>query len=101
MDETKIIWTAFASEELDKIFKYLMDESKSIDVAARFIEKIFDKTDQLKYLPLSGQEEPYLKDFSVRYIVVSNYKIHYKYQENTIFITDIFHTKRNPDDMKK
>ena len=100
MDDIIIIWTEFAAKELDNIFDYILNESKSFETAAKLVDIIFARTEQLRQMPLSGQEETYLKDFSVRYIVVGNYKIHYKYYDDKIIITDVFHTKRNPDNMK-
>ena len=100
MNEARIKWTAFAAKELDAIFNYIANESQSNKIASDFINSVFQRTEQLKIMPLSGQFEPYLKEHSVRYIIAGNYKIQYTYRNNTIFITDIFHTKRNPDKMK-
>ena len=100
MPAKNIKWTASASKELDNIFNYIAYESQSNKIALDFVKSIFQRTEQLELMPLSGQLEPNLKNFKVRYIVVGNYKIHYKYQNETIIITDIFHAKRNPSKMK-
>jgi len=101
LHKIKIKWTAFASKELDNISNYIAKESQSDEIALEFIKSIFQRTEQLELMPQSGQLEPHLKEFKVRYILESNYKIHYKYENNTVIITDIFHTKRNPGRMKK
>jgi plasmid stabilization system protein ParE len=100
MSEIKIKWTKSASKEIENIFNFLTNESQSNKIPLDFIKSIFQRTEQLTIMLLSGQIEPNLKDYYVRYILFSNYKILYKYQNETIIITDIFHTKRNPLQMK-
>ena len=100
MPAKKIEWTASASRELDKIYDYILKESLSVNIAKSIIMAIFQRTQQIQLMPLSGQLEPNLSKYSVRYIVEGNYKIHYKFQDEIIIITDVFHTKRNPKKMK-
>ena len=99
MQAKRIEWTASASRELDKIYDYILEESLSEKIAKNLINSIFQRTQQIELMPLSGQIEPNLSKFSVRYVVEGNYKILYKYQNEIIIITDIFHTKRNPAKM--
>jgi len=53
--------------------------------------------------PEMGQEEEYLKELGQghRYIIVAKlYKLIYLIAKPFIFITDIFDTRQNPDDMR-
>lgn len=95
-----IKWTVFASKELEDIFDFIAFESSSALIARKQIKRIFKRTEQLIEMPLSGQIEPILSQFNIRYIVEGNYKILYKIENDSIIITDIFHTKRNPQKMK-
>jgi toxin ParE1/3/4 len=103
MNSFLIHWTPFALERLDEIFEYIRHEAKSITPAQNFIQKILDRTDQLKRFPLSGAEEPLLVGTGQqsRYLVVNDYKIIYQLENKKVIITDVFHTKQNPEKIKR
>lgn len=101
-----IRWTPFALRSLDEIYNFIVQEAKSISPAEKFIDKIFNRTDQLKYFPLSGQEEVLLSQKGLNnchYLVEGNYKIIYEYlkDKKIIVILDIFNTNRNPENILK
>lgn len=56
----------------------------------------------LKVNPYKGQLESYLEhlNLSHRRIIEGNYKIIYRVDSNTIFITDIFDSRQDPSKMK-
>lgn len=99
MADIAITWTPFALRCLDEIHYYIEQES-SIAMADKFIEKIFQKTDQLRTFPHSGQEENFLQrtGLKYRYLIEGNYKVIYEYIENELLIVvvDVFHTNQNP-----
>ena len=47
----KIIWASDALEQLEDIHFYILFESKSIHIADKVIDKIFDSTEILKTRP--------------------------------------------------
>lgn len=100
-----ISWTPFAFRCLDEIHQYILDESKSKRVADNFIERIYQRTNQLKEFPESGQEEFILKENgrNARYILEGFYKIVYTNQahKNEVIIIDIFHTSQDPIKLTK
>jgi hypothetical protein len=77
-------------------------ENVSITIAYKMRDNILATAAQLKKHSHIGQIEELLKDMegSHRYIVKDNYKIIYKIQANTIYITDVFDTRQNPDKIK-
>ncbi len=99
MKEARIEWTAFALSELDSIYEYLAGEA-STDQAFQLIRDIFQRTSQLSRFPESGQEEELLKEQGSRYLVEGTYKIIYQLAGEKVIITDVFHTSRNPEEMK-
>lgn len=103
MNTFSIHWTPFALECLDEIFEYIRHEAKSITPAQKFIQKILERTDQLKRFPLSGAKEPFLvkSGQESRYLVISDYKIIYQVENKKVIITDVFHTKQNPEKIKR
>lgn len=100
-----IRWTPFALRSLDEIYNFIVQEARSTSPAEKFIGKVFNRTDQLKYFPLSGQEEVFLaqKGIKCHYLVEGNYKIIYEYMDDKklIVILDVFNTSRNPENILK
>jgi toxin ParE1/3/4 len=96
-------WTPFAVRRLDEIYGFIVDETKSSEPAEKFVDKIFNRTDQLRTFPLSGQEELFLKGRGIncRYLVEGNYKIIYEYvsDKNLVVILDVFNTNRDPQNI--
>jgi toxin ParE1/3/4 len=93
----KIIWSDFASETLQEIYKY-HKEVAGETVAKRIKENIFQSSKQLISHPASGQIEKTLEQLGEghRYLVNSNYKIVYKKIKEGILIVDIFDTRQDP-----
>lgn len=99
MGRYRIEWTPFALQCLDDIYFYILNQAKSATPADKFIRKITERTDILASHPFVGQVEPYLAaaDRERRYLVVGSYKVIYSIQADIVLITDVFHTKLNPD----
>jgi toxin ParE1/3/4 len=97
----KVLWTKSALVSLYDIYKYYK-ENVSITIACKIRDLVLSGTVQLRKHSQSGQVEELLKDLNVnhRYIVRGNYKIIYKIQTDTIYITDVFYTRQNPDKIK-
>ena len=66
-------------------------------------KSIFTSTKKLINNPLIGALEENLKDLNqeYRYLVEGNYKIIYIIINDSVFITDIFDCRQNPEKMKK
>jgi len=101
MDEVKIIWSDFS---LDRIEDVAIDlEKESLTAAQNVVTAIFNRPEQLKTQPLSGATEPYLKELDLghRFLLAYSYKIIYRMiDENTVYITDVFPTKKDPKKIK-
>lgn len=96
----KVIWSDFAIENLKDIFEYYsINANKKVAHVIR--KQILDATQQLKENPESGQRELCLESLEqvYRYLVVSNYKIIYRFDDNQIFINDVFDTRQDPNKM--
>lgn len=96
----KIFWTEIAIVELKSIYKYYKVHA-SIEIAKRIQQSILNRTLQLTTHPDSGQVEPNLEDLKQdhRYLVEGHVKIIYRIINSSIFITDIFDTRQDPDKM--
>lgn len=99
---SQIVWTNFAISELKNIYLYYRMVAGE-KVADKIRKSVFDATRRLIKDPLIGVIEENLQDLKQghRYLVEGNYKIIYKVIQNTIYITDIFDCRQNPQRMKK
>lgn len=99
MKKRKIVWTHFAAKCLNEIHEYISEETKSEVIANKHCIKLLDSVEYLSLQPNAGTIEPLLKKLNQnsRFIVEGNYKIIYQYDDENIFITDVFHTKQNPN----
>lgn len=63
---------------------------------------ILDKADTLLLDPLKGQKESYLESTGLEYrrLIEGHYKIIYRVIEETIYITDIFDSRQDPEKLK-
>ncbi|WP_326981751.1 hypothetical protein VUJ46_16155 [Chryseobacterium sp. MYb264] len=70
----KVIWSEFSEKQIDDIFNYYKQSSKSYRVALKIITKILLAPDQLIHNPKIGQREFLLENREVEYhyIVESN-----------------------------
>ena len=98
MKKNKIFWTPFALKALGEIVDYIEKESKSKNIAEKYLHKLICRVDQLEDFSESGVIEPLLEylNLNSRFLIEGNYKIIYQYQNHQIIITDVFHVKQNP-----
>ncbi len=95
----KIIWSKFSEQQIDDIFNYYKQKSKSHNVALKIIKKILLAPNVLIKNPKICQIELLLENSIVEYhyLVESNYKIIYSIdiENKTIRIADVFDTRQN------
>ncbi len=93
----KIIWTDFAIQNLKDIFDYYSKNANK-KIAHKIRKQILASTKQLIQNPESGQTELNLEKLiqKYRYLVVGNYKVIYKFEQDEIRIVDIFDARQNP-----
>ena len=97
-----IIWDDEAKRSLRNIYNYIKNQ-ESPDVAGKVIKEIADQAKLLNDFPNKFEQELRLKGESgnFRYKVVWSYKIIYEVTPEMIHILDIFHTSRDPSNIKK
>jgi plasmid stabilization system protein ParE len=98
----KIIWDNEAKKSLQNIYNYIKGR-ESIEAAKKVRNKIFTQAKSLQDFPEKFEREHHLEDEvgNFRYKVIWSYKIIYEVTEESIFILDIFHTSRDPSEIKK
>lgn len=78
-----IIWSEFSEQQVDNIFDFYHQKSKSYDVALNIVTEILLAPDILIENPKIGQKEITLDNRKIEYyyLVESNYKIIYSIDE--------------------
>ena len=96
--EKEIVWTETAQNQLEDIYFYLLDVSKSDSISEKIVETIYLSVSILK----SNSEIYQLDEMKVnnnenyRAFEIYNYRISYKVDNDYIYILRIRHTSRNP-----
>lgn len=95
---TKIIWSSDSFVQLEDIHFYIFFESKSIQIADKIIDVIFDSTEILKSQPeiYKLDTKKNSNDGSFRTYFVYDYMISYQITPDCIQILRVRHTSRKP-----
>ena len=93
----KAVLSSQADTRLTEIYKYY-DREVSEETALRIVNRILDAIEELERLPSIGAIELRLQklDLVYKYIVVDNYKIIYRVEQDIIYINDIFDGRQDP-----
>lgn len=99
------VFTARAERDLNDILSYISEELCNPTATGKLANKIFESIDAVLAYPLTGKlvENEYLTDKTIRRILVDNYTIYYKCDDERkiIYIIRLAYSKRNPDDIAK
>ncbi len=100
--KAKIVWDDEAKRSLRNIFNYVKSR-ESVDVAKKVRDEIVSQARTLNDFPEKFEQEHNLKDEpgNFRYKVIWSYKLIYEVTKEVIYILDIFHTSRDPSNIKK
>jgi toxin ParE1/3/4 len=96
----KVLITDFAKLQLTNIYDYY--KLQGFGKYGRSIRKeVINKALMLRDFPNMGVIEPNLIEFDLehRYVLVKNYKVIYRQLADTIIVTDIFDTRKDPKEM--
>lgn len=86
----KVVWTYTAKNQLQKIFNYYKE--KSIQGANNIKNEILNSTKNIHFIDQYQKDEI---ESQYRRIIVRDYKILYFVEDEVIYISKIFSTKRN------
>ena len=100
--EVKVLWSDTSLFQLQEIFDYYSFKA-SPTIARKIIKGIVKKSILLESNPLIGIKEPLLIDrtFEYRFIVETNYKIIYSFNDHIARIVSVFDSRQNPQKIDK
>lgn len=96
-----VLWDNSARASFRNIYNYIKSQAKSNGPAEMVKRVILAEVDLIPTRPRTYPLEPYLSelDGEFRFALVFTYKIIFEIGESQIFILDIFHTSRNPQEI--
>jgi toxin ParE1/3/4 len=89
----EIIWSPAAIEDADAIAEYISRDSA--DIAALFISRLILAAERLCDFPYSGRMIPEIGNELCREIIYDPYRIMYRIEKESIWITGIVHGARD------
>ena len=94
----KIIWSSDALDQLEDIHFYIFFENKSITIADKVVNTIFDSTEILKTQPeiYKLDKQKTNNDGTFRVYAVYDYAISYQITEEIIYILRVRHNAQKP-----
>ena len=95
--EKEIVWTEIAQDQLQDIYFYILEESKSFSIADKVIDAIVDAVTILgnrwEIYEIDEMRLPNSPNY--RALEIYSYRISYKITDDSIYIIRIRHTSRN------
>jgi toxin ParE1/3/4 len=88
----KILWSPLAIDRASEIAEYIAQDKPS--AAAKWIDTVFSKVEQLKSTPEIGRLVPEIRNNQFRELIYGNYRIIYRIEKNQISILTIRHGKQ-------
>jgi len=85
-------WSPKALEDVEAIAAYIARDSTAY--ASAVVEKIIDVTRNLQHFPLSGRIVPELNNPVIREKFANNYRIIYRFENDSVTIATVIHGKR-------
>ena len=83
----RIVWTEPALQDLDGIADYISLDKPA--AAKRFVQRVFERVEQLAHHPKSGSVPPELKGTQYRQLVIPPARIFYRAQKGIVFVVYI------------
>ena len=95
----EIRWTAQAADDLDSIALFIAKDSAHY--ASLFVMDVLDAVQKLKDFPQSGRMVPEAEDPVIREVILGNYRIVYRTNQELVEILTVYHGARllNPRDL--
>ncbi|NBC83345.1 MAG: type II toxin-antitoxin system RelE/ParE family toxin [Bacteroidetes bacterium] len=98
----KVVWDDEAKASLRNIYHYIKNR-ESLEQSRKVRDEIKELAKSLGFMPHKYTEDAFLTNETGdnRFKVIWSYKLVYEIQEETIVILDIFHTSRDPQNLKR
>jgi len=87
-----IEWSPLSLQRINEISEYIAQDN--IEAAIKWIKTIIDAIEKLNNFPEIGRKVPEIDRSNFREIIIKNYRIIYRLEENKISILTVRHSKQ-------
>ena len=97
---TKVVWASVAANDFQDIVTFLSDEVPQ--AAVTFVDRIDDAVKKLQSHPQMGRVVPELQRQNItryREVVVSPWRLFYRYEKETIYIISLIDGRRDVEEI--
>lgn len=93
-----VIWSRPALQHTKEIHEYILEDSSSLEIADRVVDKLFSSSDILSEQPEIYPKDKYTvnNDGSYRAYEILRYRIAYRVLKDKVRILRVRHTSREP-----
>lgn len=88
----RLVWSAVARDDLKALVSFIKADSPGY--AQTFGWHIQQRVEQLRHFPESGRKVPEDKSGAYRELLVGNYRVVYRVDEDTVIIVTLIHGAR-------
>jgi mRNA-degrading endonuclease RelE of RelBE toxin-antitoxin system len=99
----KVVLTNQSLDRLEESLIFYLDEMKvPIEKVVEIKTKLLQRASELSEYPYRGQYEYYLRKLKKghRRLIEGNFKIIYRVENDVVYVTDFFDSRRSPKKMK-
>jgi plasmid stabilization system protein ParE len=98
----KVIYTDQSLDSFQEGMEFLLEDLDiPIEKVSEIKTQLLDKAESLALNPYKGQKEEYLDHLGKEHRrLIEDFKIIYLIEGETIYITDFFDTRQDPEEMK-
>lgn len=96
----RVVWTRTAEDDLEGIIDFIADDS--VDAALVVFTRIRERAATLYNFPNKGRVVPELHQHGIvqyRELIISPWRIIYRVDGSTVYVTAIFDSRRNLEDL--
>ena len=91
--DCEVVWASEALDDLRRLASYIERDSPAY--ASSVVKRVLDATRRLATYPRSGRVVPELGDEAFRELLVHNYRVMYRVEEQTVTIAAIAHSRQS------
>jgi plasmid stabilization system protein ParE len=97
----EVFWRDKAIDELNAIYDYILNESKSVEIATKVYNEVLDFSETLIIQPTKYKVKEIIGNKDVRLASKWSYKLVYYFDDENLYILRVFHLKQNPIKLMK
>lgn len=88
----RLTWTPQALDDIEAICEFIAKDAPRY--AQIFATQVFSSAERIKIFPMSGRIVPEVGQQNIREIILGNYRIIYRIQDQEIQVLTVYHSAR-------